>query len=216
MKTIIALFLSILVIETGYCSGVSILYGGDCKIFICACCGLSDIGFNIYTIDGQLVATKQTGNDGCMDEAPIGPYSAGTTFYVEPTSECSPNTPRTYFTITCCINVVDTIKVLCCDNTDNMKSNTDNSNARDFELFQNFPNPFNPNTRISFYLPEESDVNLSIYDVTGKKIATLIDGKTKKGYNELIWEPLNLASGIYFYKLEAGNYTAERKMVIVK
>jgi hypothetical protein len=188
-----------------------------CKIKICACCGLEDLGFNIYELDGTFVGSVGTGSDGCMTTAPIGPFAPGTTFYVEPSIEC-PTFTRTYFTLTCCgKDEVQVINVLCCLEEDSFNKNpNDKIEPEKFSLFQNYPNPFNPVTRISFNIPVESFVNLTIYDITGKKIATLIDGVTKKGYNTINWNASNLSSGIYFYKLEAGSFTEEKKMILIK
>ena len=85
----------------------------------------------------------------------------------------------------------------------------------DFALNQNYPNPFNPTTTISFNLPVRSDVTLAIYNVTGQKVADF-SGTYDAGQQEVVWDATNFASGIYFYKLTTDNFTATKRMVLVK
>ena len=84
-----------------------------------------------------------------------------------------------------------------------------------FALNQNYPNPFNPTTTISFTLPTASDYMLTIYNVSGQTVAEF-GGNEQAGEVVLEWEAGNLASGIYFYKLQAGNFTDTKKMVLLK
>jgi hypothetical protein len=87
----------------------------------------------------------------------------------------------------------------------------------DFKLLQNYPNPFNPSTMISFSISKKADVNLSVYDVTGKIVAKLIDNEIMtEGSYSYEFDGSTLASGIYFYKLNAGNFEETRKMVLMK
>lgn len=85
-----------------------------------------------------------------------------------------------------------------------------------FELYQNFPNPFNPTTTIRFALPSESVVNLSIYNVLGELIRTLINGSMKPGYHEFELNASLLSSGVYIYRIQAENFVQSKKMVIIK
>ena len=85
-----------------------------------------------------------------------------------------------------------------------------------FELAQNHPNPFNPSTVITFALPEESHVRLSIYDLQGRQVASLVDGTRNAGRHEVRWEPQGLASGLYLYRIEAGSYTQSRLLHLLK
>ncbi len=91
-----------------------------------------------------------------------------------------------------------------------------------FNLEQNFPNPFNPTTKIRFDIPKANNVNqninvlLKIYDVTGREIKTLVNEKLQTGSYEYIFEATGLSSGIYFYKLVAGDFTSVKRMVLVK
>ncbi len=86
----------------------------------------------------------------------------------------------------------------------------------DSPMLSGFPNPFNPAITISFALPEPGKVHLSVYDIAGRLVATLLDGNRTAGVHEFTFDAGNLVSGIYIYRLEAGNYTAVRKMVLMK
>ncbi|MFH1736095.1 MAG: T9SS type A sorting domain-containing protein, partial [bacterium] len=86
----------------------------------------------------------------------------------------------------------------------------------EFVLFSAYPNPFNPTTAISIQLSALSHVNLSVYDISGRKVATLIDGFRNAGSYEVTFDGSKLASGIYFYRLTAGDYTANGKVVLMK
>ncbi|MDH7604749.1 MAG: T9SS type A sorting domain-containing protein, partial [Melioribacter sp.] len=86
----------------------------------------------------------------------------------------------------------------------------------DFQLYQNYPNPFNPNTTISFTLPKSGYVNLIVYNSLGQEIAKLIDGYKDAGTYFINWNAENLPSGVYIYKLESNNFTAVKKMTLMK
>ncbi len=86
-----------------------------------------------------------------------------------------------------------------------------------FELSQNYPNPFNPTTNIRFSLPTSQVVTLKIYDVTGREVATLINGERRAaGVYQLTYDASNLASGTYLYRLQAGSFVETKKMTLVK
>ncbi|MBK8661192.1 MAG: T9SS type A sorting domain-containing protein [Ignavibacteriales bacterium] len=76
----------------------------------------------------------------------------------------------------------------------------------DYALYQNYPNPFNPSTVIRFTLPVEGPVNLSIFNSLGEQVAVLINGTMEAGAHEISFEPKQLSSGTYFYKLVSGNF----------
>lgn len=85
-----------------------------------------------------------------------------------------------------------------------------------FELHQNYPNPFNPTTTISFSLPQSANVSLQVFDVTGRRVATLVDENRPQGtYNE-VFDASSLSSGLYFYRLTAGSFSSVEKMVLIK
>jgi flagellar hook assembly protein FlgD len=88
-------------------------------------------------------------------------------------------------------------------------------------LYQNYPNPFNPSTTISYYLPEDSPVALTVYDVSGRRVADLIGKAEKKGRHSVTWDGRNetggsAASGIYFSRLTVGKETISKKMVMLR
>ena len=87
---------------------------------------------------------------------------------------------------------------------------------RKFSLFQNYPNPFNPSTKISYSLPKESFVTLKVYDVLGNEIVTLVNEKKSVGNYEVNFDATKLSSGIYYYKLTAGNFSQVKKMILIK
>ncbi len=85
-----------------------------------------------------------------------------------------------------------------------------------FALYPNFPNPFNPVTTFAFDLPKRTHVQLTIYDVLGRKVATAVDNMLNPGHYEIPFDASHLASGIYFFQLRAGQYRAMRKMMLLK
>ena len=83
-----------------------------------------------------------------------------------------------------------------------------------FSLHQNYPNPFNPETTIRFNLSRKSHVMLRVYDILGKQIAILVDRQMNIGHHKIPFHAENLASGIYFYHIETGEYTETKKMIL--
>jgi len=87
---------------------------------------------------------------------------------------------------------------------------------KEFSLSQNYPNPFNPVTKIKFALPKTSNVKLSIFDVTGKEIDIPVSEELNAGIYEIDWDAANYSSGVYFYRLEAGEFVESKRMVLIK
>jgi hypothetical protein len=85
-----------------------------------------------------------------------------------------------------------------------------------YRLDQNYPNPFNGSTTISFSLAQPQDVRLSIYDLLGRKIRILADGYLPAGINTVNFDASAFSSGIFFYRLEAGDFSQSRRMVLIK
>jgi hypothetical protein len=85
-----------------------------------------------------------------------------------------------------------------------------------FALHQNYPNPFNPITKIRYSLPEISYVKLTIYDLTGRLVKTLVNETQQAGEKSVVWNARDVASGIYIYRIQSGEFTQTRKMVLLK
>ena len=85
-----------------------------------------------------------------------------------------------------------------------------------FELSQNYPNPFNPSTEIRFSLPEASHVTLKIFNSLGQEVGTLIDADAPAGFHTVKFDASGLTSGAYFYRIQAGNFTAVKSMTLMK
>lgn len=85
-----------------------------------------------------------------------------------------------------------------------------------FKLHQNFPNPFNPSTKIKYELPEKTQVNISVYDILGQKVKELKNEIHEPGFYEIEFNASNLSSGVYFYLIEAGKFKEARKMLLIK
>jgi hypothetical protein len=83
-------------------------------------------------------------------------------------------------------------------------------------LYPNYPNPFNPETKIKYTVPKAGKVKISVYDVLGREVALLVNGIVEAGTFEATFNANGLSSGVYFYKLTAGDYTEIRKMVLAK
>jgi hypothetical protein len=103
------------------------------------------------------------------------------------------------------------------DCSENSKNGNVVNNIPDvFKLYTNYPNPFNPSTKITFDLPEDAYTKLIIYDLTGREVTRLVDNSLKAGRYEFEWNANNYASGIYFYKIQSGKYLEVKKMVLLK
>jgi hypothetical protein len=85
-----------------------------------------------------------------------------------------------------------------------------------FSLEQNFPNPFNPSTRITYSIPARQFVSLKVYNLLGQEVAALVDGEQSAGTHTVVWNAANVSGGVYFYRLQAGSFAAVKRMVLVK
>ena len=85
-----------------------------------------------------------------------------------------------------------------------------------YELYQNHPNPFNPITTINYSIPKLSFVTIKIYDVLGKEVTTLVNEEKPIGTYELSWSAANLTSGVYFYRIQAGDFIVTKKMILLR
>ena len=87
---------------------------------------------------------------------------------------------------------------------------------KEYSLSQNYPNPFNPTTQIKFSLIETNLTTLTVYDVVGRKVKTLVNERLSQGEYEVVFEAGVLASGTYFYILNSGPHTMKKKMILLK
>lgn len=90
-----------------------------------------------------------------------------------------------------------------------------------FALHPNYPNPFNPVTRIRFEVPELAKVEMTVYDILGREVTTLVDTRMKAGYHEVGWDGRDsqgnlVSSGMYIYSLKAKTFRANRKMILIR
>ncbi len=97
-----------------------------------------------------------------------------------------------------------------------VEKNSKNGTPEEFQLSQNYPNPFNPTTVISFTLKNASHVKLDVYNVIGEKVAELINSNLSTGVHSVNFNAADLTSGIYFYKISAGDFVAIKKMMLLK
>ncbi len=85
-----------------------------------------------------------------------------------------------------------------------------------YSLSQNFPNPFNPSTSISYSIPKDSNIKLAVYDVSGREVATLVNGKQSAGKHSVQFNASNFASGVYFYRIDSNEFSNSKKMLLLK
>jgi hypothetical protein len=83
-------------------------------------------------------------------------------------------------------------------------------------LYQNYPNPSNPNTTITYELPRALQVVLSVYDILGREVSVLVNDRRDAGVHEVKFDGSNLASGVYFYRIQAGSFVQTRKLLLVR
>ena len=91
----------------------------------------------------------------------------------------------------------------------------------EFALRQNYPNPFNPITTLRYDLPEQTHVNITVYDMLGRKVRTILNQQQDPGYKSIIWDATNdygkpVSAGLYLYQIQAGEYIQTKKMVLLK
>lgn len=85
-----------------------------------------------------------------------------------------------------------------------------------FKLEQNYPNPFNPSTKIKFAVPEKSNVLIKVYDILGSEVATLVNEEMDAGWYENNFNAVGLSSGVYLFRMEAGNFISTKKMIYLR
>jgi hypothetical protein len=97
--------------------------------------------------------------------------------------------------------------------------NTSSDLLSDYELYQNYPNPFNPSTSIQYAVGNRQFVQLKVYDILGNEVATLVNEEKEPGYYEVyfnVGQTISLSSGVYFYRLQAGDFVETKKMILLR
>jgi len=120
------------------------------------------------------------------------------------------------FTVLCLKSYGNSLLMNFSDNIANVQTRIDRNITLSPILQQNYPNPFNPSTTIEFDLPKTGEVTLKVFNILGKEIATLVTTRLSAGSHTYKWEATNSASGVYLYRLEAGDYIETRKMILMK
>ena len=163
-------------------------------------------GFHTTTCDGQAFTSRPSGaapwNASITSSTPTFSYViqvAGTYNYI-----CEPHSPSMAGIITAAPSSVTQLSGL----------------VKGFELSQNFPNPFNPSTKIRFSIPEASDVSVKIFDANGREIAEIVNERLNSAAYEAEWNALNFSTGVYYYRLTVSgsnsNFIETKKMLLIK
>ncbi len=102
-----------------------------------------------------------------------------------------------------------------------VKENNSDLQPKNFEIFPNYPNPFNGRTSISFYIKTEQDINISIYDLLGRKVASLLNNKISSGFHTIAWtgksdQGNELSSGVYIFRIQGQSNFKQMKMLMIK
>ena len=175
--------------------------------------GNVEVGALVYALDAnnEVVGYGITNNFGNYAITELEPGTYNVT--VDKVGYTAPTIVST--TINYSLNPVATQSFII---TPNLILNTGNEKLtpQSFKLEQNYPNPFNPSTKISFSIPIKNNVELRIYNIIGKEIATLANGSFNAGSYDVIWDAQNISSGVYFYTLKVGSFKETRKMILMK
>ena len=118
-------------------------------------------------------------------------------------------------------NLYSEIDISSCDGSESLKVPNINVHANNFTLKENYPNPFNPITNISYDLPEYSFVSITIYDMLGNVVNNLVNTNQSSGYKSVQWNATNnqgqpVSAGVYLYSIEAGEFRQTKKMILLK
>jgi len=118
-------------------------------------------------------------------------------------------------------NDPELIELITINDPSDMDEEESEDTPKDFQLNQNFPNPFNSETQISYFLPKKCNVRLTVYNLTGRRIRTLVNGQQEAGLAKVCWDAkddygMPVASGIYFYELRAEQFTETKKALLLK
>jgi len=162
------------------------------------------------------------GGATCYFSPPVIPSSDSTSKLVVNSGTAPAGISKLIIIGTATPKVIKDTLFLVLDEPSDVETGLDNPNTpKTFTLFQNQPNPFNPITQISYYLPKASRAKLTIYNVLGQSVRVLYDGYQEAGMQTITWDGRNsdgveLSSGIYFYRLQAGDFNQTKKMSLMK
>jgi len=174
--------------------------------------GVVDVGANPFIVSIYLRAINVGGMAAEYENTT--PYHVFK--YYNPSCECCPGPDDQHFgwyILSASVWVEAIVKY----NTVLSIGNNENTDIPlTFILNQNYPNPFNPETEIMFSLPEDSKVILTVYNILGQVMATLVNDQMEAGNHSIRWNGSHLASGVYFYQIQAGTFTATKRMVLMK
>lgn len=174
-----------------------------------------ELGFNLaggsdqirlYESSGILVDSLQY-----QDEAPWDPNADGTGFTLELKSSGLDNSKADSWSASAQAGGTPGAA-----NTVIVSNEDQKSTPSEISLLQNYPNPFNPSTNITFQLPALSKVNLSVFDMLGRKVSVLVDESRSQGTHVVSWDASQFSSGLYFYRLQVGDNIQTKKMLLIK
>ncbi len=167
--------------------------------------------------DVYLIKTDELGISGC-NESTVGTITGDAAIIVNSTQTLIASGAFIDSAATITTGSVTVDSILCSNFPTNMNRSSDEHNPHIGRtvLFKNYPNPFNTRTTIYYSLPKSGRVQFSIYDLTGYEVARLIDGEQSAGYRQVTWDASNVSSGIYFYRLQAGDFVQTHKMLLLK
>lgn len=165
-----------------------------------------------YSLNGEIVAYSISTNDGSyqIENLPAGDYALVVDATEYENTENNNSVNLDYGTNPTASKDL----YLTPESTTGVKSNS--TLPVNYSLSQNYPNPFNPTTNIKFVIPEKSQVRLEVYNLIGQKVADLINGELNAGEYTITFNANGLSSGVYLYKLQAGNFTSVKKMILMK
>ncbi len=179
-------------------------------------------GFHAVAGDAQVVLNWSTMSESSLDQFEIRRDGQMISHLSATNSETGSSYHFTDESVSNGVSYSSELSVLSVDGTRQVLATasatprSENTVVTGFALHQNFPNPFNPETSIRFDLAEASDVTMTIFNVSGQEVATLVNGRLDAGSHTVNFDGANLTSGVYLYRLTAGEFTSTKKMVLMK
>jgi hypothetical protein len=165
-------------------------------------CGARDVLIIKHNVSGDILWTKNFGDSLSFDEGNSVQQTTDNGYIIVATTDnLSYNSDVWLIRVARDITSID-------ENPHGLASN--------YQLHQNYPNPFNPSTKITFTLPKPEHVTLAVYNTLGQKVATLLNTRMTAGSHDVTFDASTLPSGIYFYRIQAGEFSQVRKMVLLR